>query len=304
MERMFEKFSEESRRIIFFARYEAAMFGSPTIETEHLLLGLMRDARGKVEAYLSVSSHAWEAIRKQIEAQSATAQGQTKLSTSVDLPLSPETMVVVSRAYQEATDMDAEEVRPSHLLLALQRGETLASRILREHGAAYDAMRQKMLDERADHGGPSAPSLADTAARLRKLIAETKRALTLVDHKRAATPMHEGGWSPKQILGHLIDSASNNHQRFVRALIQPELTWPNYEQESWVASQAYATTGWGTLVQFWTDYNMHLLRVIAHIPEEKTGTICRIGDEKPMTLGELISSYIDHLDHHLNQILG
>jgi hypothetical protein len=71
-----------------------------------------------------------------------------------------------------------------------------------------------------------------------------------------------------------------------------------------VDSQAYASAGWGALVQFWTDYNTHLLRVIAQIPEEKVGTICRIGDDPPLTLGELIDSYVDHLEHHLNQVLG
>jgi len=151
---------------------------------------------------------------------------------------------------------------------------------------------------------PLAPSLASTVGRLRKLLDYASRALALVDLKRAGTPLHEGGWSPKQVLGHLIDSASNNHQRFVRALTQPELTWPNYDGDVWVNSQDYASAGWATLVDLWSHYNIHLVHVIGRIPEEKIGTICRIGEEAPMTLGELIASYIDHLEHHLNQIIG
>lgn len=161
-----------------------------------------------------------------------------------------------------------------------------------------------MIEEQIEEAAPPAPSLVPAVSRLRELLPSASRSLALIDPKHAATPLHEGGWSPKQVLGHLIDSASNNHQRFVRALIQPELTWPNYEQEPWVACQAYGSTGWGTLVRFWTEYNMHLLRVMTQIPEEKAGTICRIGDNAPMTLDELVRSYIDHLEHHLNQILG
>ena len=161
-----------------------------------------------------------------------------------------------------------------------------------------------MFEEQIEEAAPLAPSLAPAVSRLRKLLPNASRSLDLIDPKPASTPLHEGGWSPKQVLGHLIDSASNNHQRFVRALTQPELTWPNYEQEAWVACQAYATTGWGALVHFWTEYNMHLLRVMTQIPEEKAGTICRIGDNAPITLGDLVSSYIDHVEHHLNQILG
>ena len=141
-------------------------------------------------------------------------------------------------------------------------------------------------------------------ARLRELITKASPALSSIADDRAAVPMKDGGWSRKQLLGHIIDSASNNHQRFVRASIQPELVWPNYEQESWVATQGYDAAPWSELVQFWTLYNMHLLRVISRIPEEKTSTTCRIGNESPMTLAELIASYIKHLEHHLDQILA
>ena len=141
-------------------------------------------------------------------------------------------------------------------------------------------------------------------AQLRELIKKASLSLSKISAGRAAEPLKDGGWSRKQVLGHIIDSASNNHQRFVRASIQPELVWPNYEQESWVKANGYDAAPWDELVQFWTLYNLHLLRVISRIPEEKTSTVCRLGNESPMTLAELIASYIKHLEHHLNQILA
>jgi hypothetical protein len=303
---VFEKFSEKSRRLIFFARYEASCLASPTIETEHLLLGLMRESRWLFEKTLAVPGDTLQVIRKHIEMRSAAAQGRPKLSTSVDLPLGAGVRIALNNATEEADAMQDPEIRPAHVLLALLREDEPLSQFLRDFGLVYDTARKQMAGELVEHREPAplAPSLAPVVSRLRELLGNAARSLALIDPKPASTPLHEGGWSPKQILGHLIDSASNNHQRFVRALIQPELTWPNYEQEPWVACQAYATTGWGTLLHFWTEYNMHLLRVITHIPEEKIGTICRIGDNAPMTLGELVSGYIDHLEHHLNQILG
>src|ERR1039457_321885 len=90
---------------------------------------------------------------------------------------------------------------------------------------------------------PLAPSLAAAVSRRRKLMGSAPRSLAPIDPKRTAAPLYEGGWNPKQVLGHPIDSASNNHQRFVRALMQPELTWPNYDGDAWVDSQAYVSAG-------------------------------------------------------------
>lgn len=149
---------------------------------------------------------------------------------------------------------------------------------------------------------PQAPSLEAAAARLANLLSQGERNLLSIGEIKASAPLRTGGWNSKQILGHLIDSASNNHQRFVRAQMQPALEWPSYEQESWVETQRYGDEEWETLVKLWSAYNHHLLWMVLHIPEEKTATICRIGDNPPMTLGELIVSYADHMEHHLDQI--
>src|ERR1700761_3384417 len=94
---MLERYTEKARRFIFFARYEASQFGSPCIETEHLLLGLLREDHALVNRFLG--SHAIESIRRRIEAHTAIRE---KVSTSVDLPLSPESMRVLTYGAEEA----------------------------------------------------------------------------------------------------------------------------------------------------------------------------------------------------------
>ena len=111
-------------------------------------------------------------------------------------------------------------------------------------------------------------------------------------------------WSKKQVLGHLIDSAANNHQRFVRAQLGQELTFPGYEQEAWVAVQHYQDESWIALVALWQHYNRHLLHVMARVPGDQLSRRCAIGDSDPVTLEFLMKDYIVHLKHHLEQILG
>ncbi len=111
-----------------------------------------------------------------------------------------------------------------------------------------------------------------------------------------------GAWSRKQVLGHLIDSASNNHQRFVRALLQDEVRAPRYDQEGCVRVQRYQELQWGQLVALWASYNRFLAHVLEGIPDEKLGTKCFIGENPMMTLEELAVDYVHHLEHHLEQL--
>src|SRR5215213_145753 len=101
-----------------------------------------------------------------------------------------------------------------------------------------------------------------------------------------------GNWSKKEILGHLLDSAVNNHHRFVRAQQVEELTFPHYEQEHWVSSQGYGERPWPELVDLWRLYNRHLAHVISLIPEEKMAVMCVIGPDKPVSLGYVIEDYL------------
>jgi hypothetical protein len=111
-----------------------------------------------------------------------------------------------------------------------------------------------------------------------------------------------GKWSKKEILGHLLDSASNNHQRFVRAQLGPELCSPNYEQEAWVRQQAYGEMNWKQLVELWRLYNLFLAHVLERVSKELLSPPCKIGTRQVAPLTSLVTNYLNHLSHHLGQL--
>lgn len=137
---------------------------------------------------------------------------------------------------------------------------------------------------------------------LETLVWKTKQDFDNVNYDEASEPAIAGGWSRKQILGHLIDSASNNHQRFVRALLQDEMRLPSYDQEGCVRAQRYQELQWGQLVALWSGYNRFLAHILAGVPEGKRRTPCFVGENPVMTLEELAADYIRHMRHHLEQI--
>jgi len=112
-----------------------------------------------------------------------------------------------------------------------------------------------------------------------------------------------GKWMKKEILGHLIDSAANNHQRFVRAPAADPFVGPGYDQNAWVAANRYRERPWSELVDLWAGLNRHLAHVIAGVPAEKLQTRCLIGDSQPAPLEWWIRDYVRHLKHHLAQIV-
>jgi len=126
--------------------------------------------------------------------------------------------------------------------------------------------------------------------------------LRLMQPKEVSASSAPGKWSRKEILGHLIDSASNNHQRFVRAQLADELSFPGYAQTDWVRVQGWAQADWQGIVDMWSALNRHLAHVVGRVPAEKLRTQCRIGDNAPMTLEALIADYIRHMKHHLEQL--
>ncbi len=142
-------------------------------------------------------------------------------------------------------------------------------------------------------------SLAGELTRVVDLAAPDLRS---IDDARAGSKLKPEVWSVKEILGHLIDSASNNHQRFVRAQLTTELAFPGYEQDGWVASQDYQTRSWRELVDLWVAYNHHLAHVIRRVPDTATAVPCRIGTNDTITLGSLAQDYLGHVRHHLRQI--
>ncbi len=112
-----------------------------------------------------------------------------------------------------------------------------------------------------------------------------------------------GAWSRKEELGHLIDSASNNHLRFVRAALEAEFHGPSYDQNGSVSLHGYQDLSWSDLVEFWRRYNTLLVQVVARIPDDKLNTQCRVGDSQPVTLQFLIVDYVAHMQHHVDHIL-
>jgi len=137
---------------------------------------------------------------------------------------------------------------------------------------------------------------------LLRAVESAEPRLRALSESDSAVPTLPSGWSRKEVIGHLIDSASNNHQRFVRAATQPTLEFPGYDQEVNIRVQAVKQADWLLLVTLWAAYNRYLAHVIAHLPPEKLETQCRIGDGEAVTLRYLATDYLQHLLHHLRQI--
>jgi hypothetical protein len=124
------------------------------------------------------------------------------------------------------------------------------------------------------------------------------------DEATSAEPLAPGKWSRKELLGHLIDSASNNHQRFIRGQLDESHAFPGYEQNGWVERNGYRDRSWHDLVMLWRSYNRHLLHVVARLPEDQLNTVCTIGNNEPVTLGFIAEDYVAHMQHHLEQLFA
>ena len=175
---MFERYAEKARRVIFFARYEASQAGSPYVETEHLLLGLLREDRQLANRFLR-SHAAVESIRGEIESRRIAGA----ISTSVDLPLSHACKHALAYAAEEAEQLSHRHISTEHLLLGLLREEKgLASEILRERGLRLASLREAL---RAESPDSNLPDVRREAGRLRGF---TARSFTLTAVKPQLTP--------------------------------------------------------------------------------------------------------------------
>ncbi|MDT7687428.1 MAG: ATP-dependent Clp protease ATP-binding subunit ClpC [Acidobacteriota bacterium] len=166
---MFERYTEKARRVIFFARYEASQFGAPAIEPEHLLLGLMREDKTLTARFLARAQTSLEAIRKEIEGRAPLRE---KISTSVELPLAPETKRVLAFAHEESDRLQHRHIGTEHLLLGLLREErSMAAEILYERGLRLNAVREEV--SRSSGNDPRAAQKKETPH-----LAEFSRDLT------------------------------------------------------------------------------------------------------------------------------
>jgi methylisocitrate lyase len=150
---------------------------------------------------------------------------------------------------------------------------------------------------------------------LRRTVERATGALLALSDAATARRPAPDKWSPREIIGHLVDSASNNHQRFVRAQFQEDLVFAGYEQDEWVRAQDYQSAPWAPLVRLWRSMNLQLARVMATVPdaarmrEHARHNLDRIAWKKvaadrPATLDYFMADYVGHLKHHLRQILG
>lgn len=140
---MFERYTEGARRVIFFARYEASQLGSSYIGTEHLLLGLMRESDGITGKLFSKSKLKLENIRKEIEGRTVNSR---KISTSIEIPLSPDTKRVLVYAAEEAEKLFHKYIGTEHILLGLLREKkSLAARILAEKGMRFSSTKEDLV---------------------------------------------------------------------------------------------------------------------------------------------------------------
>lgn len=113
---------------------------------------------------------------------------------------------------------------------------------------------------------------------------------------------NKDGWSVKEIVGHLIDSTGNNHQRLARFTLDNNFNFPGYEQNEFVRRANYNSYNFLDLVNLWYYYNKLFLHIIEKIPEDNLKCIITIGQNEPETISELIHSYYDHIIHHQEQI--
>ena len=145
---------------------------------------------------------------------------------------------------------------------------------------------------------------ASLAGDLRNRIDRELPHLEAVTEEAASLYPAASGWSPKEELGHLIDSAANNHTRFVIAALGPEMRGPGYAQDDWVRLHGYAEMPWGRIVAFWHAYNTLLTDLIARIPEDRLAAVCHVGSYPPADLRFLIEDYGVHLQHHVDHLMA
>ena len=127
--------------------------------------------------------------------------------------------------------------------------------------------------------------------------------LRQIDETTASLRPNPGKWSKKEILGHLIDSAANNHQRFVRLQLSGRIDLPGYDGDEWVRVQRYQDRPWGEIIDLWQMYNTQLAAVIRHVDSKALRSVWHTPDGNDLDLEFIIRDYVVHLRHHLDQIL-
>jgi hypothetical protein len=150
---------------------------------------------------------------------------------------------------------------------------------------------------------PKTPSPVESAAALRAAVDRYERLLLAVSAAASLGRLRPGAWTAREVLGHLIDSACNNHRRFVTGPLPDTARFDGYDGDAWVARQRYADEPWPLLVALWSAYNRHLVHVMqCTSPEEAARTALSPDGEGLVSVAFLMHDYVVHLQHHLDQI--
>lgn len=137
---------------------------------------------------------------------------------------------------------------------------------------------------------------------LRDLVQLVPSRLERLSKDTAETRTTPSAWSRKEELGHLLDSAANNHQRIVRAQLEDKPAMPGYEQNRWVAANAYQRRDWGELIEVWQAFNRQLLAAAEAVPDSSWTRTLTVAGSEPLTLQFVFDDYVAHLLHHLQHI--
>jgi hypothetical protein len=317
---MFERYTERARRVIFFARYEASAFGSPYIEIEHMLLGLVREC-ALVKGI--VSHGAAEALRAKLRAEQG---GRERISTSVDLPLSPESKRMLALGAEEAELRNHRHVDCDHLFAGLLRLPPGALHgFLAERVGDPEKLLQQVRDRLQEEPVPHIPSARSRPGLTMRWIADALRATPAAEFARdcwrlsailersselSGSPSEEFGdatisglsWTRKQALGKLIDWASQYRLWIAQALTAETLHAGAFPSDAAVLAQRYDQMRWQSVVESWLSANCLLLRAIASLPGSKTSLPCRIGSDEPVTLGQLLSRFVEMAEELIGQV--
>ncbi|MBL0047726.1 MAG: DinB family protein [Bacteroidetes bacterium] len=143
---------------------------------------------------------------------------------------------------------------------------------------------------------------SNSVNRLKVLLENIPTLLLEISEDLFSIKINSSKWSKKEILGHLIDSAANNHQRFIRGQFE-NIPTIKYDQNKWNELNHYQQLESKHIIQLWTIYNQHLLEILKRIPEENLCMELNVGNEINVTLQFLMDDYLLHLEHHLKQIV-
>jgi hypothetical protein len=279
---MFERYTEHARRAIFYARFEASQLSSEYIEPVHLMLALFREYSLLARM---LSTGEMEAIRTEVE---RNWKGGPRISTSVDMPLSPSAKRALDGARDAADELGSREIDTGHLLLGLLNiKEAPVTEILARHGIEPAKVKMSLRHPPAIRTPP---------------MVRNDAALEQISEDAARQPLSRLPWTRKQALGHLIDWAAAHHEWIGRALVEPRMVAHGYPLEERVEAVRYNEMPWADLVIAWLALNDLVVQIAAYIPAERLQIPCRIGIDSEKPLAQVIARYKEYTGDILAQI--